>query len=80
MLLPIPWECDQVDQIRDAVPLGYDEFQQGIEPDACVARMHRAGEQVGDRDAGLQSGGSSQGGHARHRGPRCFTILRIGMR
>ena len=33
VLLPIPWECDQVDQIRDAVVQVYDEFQQGIEPD-----------------------------------------------
>ena len=39
VLLPIPWECDQVDQIRDAVVQVYEQFQQGIEPDACVARM-----------------------------------------
>ncbi|CAK6691653.1 hypothetical protein BBFGKLBO_01076 [Synechococcus sp. CBW1107] len=64
VLLPIPWECDQVDQIRDAVVQVYDEFQQGIEPDACVARMHRAEEQGA---VGLRSGGSSQGGRARHR-------------
>ena len=42
VLLPIPWECDQVDQIRDAVVQVYEQFQQGIEPDACVARMPRA--------------------------------------
>ncbi len=41
MLLPIPWEFDQIDQIRDAVVQGYEEFQQGIEPGACVARMPR---------------------------------------
>jgi integrase len=68
VLLPIPWECDQVDQIRDAVVQVYDEFQQGIEPDACVARMPRAEEQGADRDVGLRSGGASQGGRARHRG------------
>jgi hypothetical protein len=42
VLLPIPWECNQVDQIRDAVVRVDDEFQQGIEPDACVARIPRA--------------------------------------
>jgi hypothetical protein len=50
VLLPIPWECDQIDQIRDAVVQVYEEFQQGIEPDACVARMPRpdgSGEQRG---------------------------------
>jgi hypothetical protein len=48
VLLPIPWECAQVDQIRDAVVQIYDAFQQGIEPDACVARMARAEEQGAD--------------------------------
>ncbi len=27
VLLPIPWECDQIDQIRDAVVQVYEEFQ-----------------------------------------------------
>ncbi|MCT0249284.1 hypothetical protein [Synechococcus sp. CS-205] len=67
VLLPIPWECDQVDQIRDAVVQVYDEFQQGIEPDACVARMPRAEEQGADGAAVLRPA-SSQGGGARHRG------------
>jgi hypothetical protein len=39
VLLPIPRECDQIDQIRDAVARVYEEFQQGIKPDACLARM-----------------------------------------
>ena len=67
VLLPIPWECDQVDQIRDAVVQVYEQFQQGVKPDACVARMPRAEEQGADRDAGLRSA-SSQGGRARYRG------------
>jgi integrase len=67
VLLPIPWQCDQVDQIRDAVVQVYDEFQQGVEPDACVARMPRAEEQRADGEAVLRSA-SSQGGRARHRG------------
>jgi integrase len=67
VLLPIPWEFDQVDQIRDAVVQVYDEFQQGIEPDACVARMPRAEEQGADGAAVLRSA-SNQGGRARHRG------------
>lgn len=66
VLLPIPWECDQVDQVRDAVVQVYDEFQQGIEPDACVARMPRAEEQGADGEV-LRSA-LSQGGRARRRG------------
>ena len=67
VLLPIPWECDQVDQIRDAVVQVYDEFQQGIEPEACVAQMPRVDEQGADGAAVLRSA-SRQGGRARHRG------------
>jgi hypothetical protein len=36
VLLPIPWECDQIDHIRDAVVQVYEEFQQGIEASAFV--------------------------------------------
>jgi len=70
VLLPIPWECDQIDHIRDAVVQIYEEFQQGIEPDACVARMPRAD---GSRAAEGEfcSGRGTQTGHPgrpRHRG------------
>ncbi len=70
VLLPIPWECDQIDHIRDAVVQVYEEFQQGIEPDACVARMPRAD---GSRAAEVEfgSGRGTQTGHPgrpRHRG------------
>ena len=70
VLLPIPWECDQIDHIRDAVVQVYEEFQQGIEPDACVARMPRAD---GSRAAEGEfcSGRGTQTGHPgrpRHRG------------
>jgi hypothetical protein len=41
VLLPISWECDQIDQIRDAVVQVYEEFQLVVEPDASVARMPR---------------------------------------
>jgi hypothetical protein len=41
VLLPIPWQCDQVDEIRDAVVYVFDEFQKGVDPDLCVARIHR---------------------------------------
>jgi hypothetical protein len=41
VLLPIPWQCDQVDQIRNAVIQVFEQFQQGVEPEACVARMPR---------------------------------------
>jgi integrase len=41
VLLPIPWQCDQVDEIRDAVVYVFDEFQKGVDPDVCVARIHR---------------------------------------
>ena len=51
VLLPIPWQCDQVDQIRDAVVQVYEEFQRGIEPDVCVARLPRADELSADGDA-----------------------------
>jgi integrase len=54
VLLPIPWQCDQVDQIRDAVVQVYEAFQKGIEPDACVARMPRA---AASRAAGGAVGG-----------------------
>ncbi|MBM5817249.1 MAG: hypothetical protein FJ083_11920, partial [Cyanobacteria bacterium K_Offshore_surface_m2_239] len=64
MLLPIPWECDQIDHIRDAVVQVYEEFQQGIEPDACVARMPRAD---GSRAAEVESG-SGRGTQAAHPG------------
>ncbi|MCT0225966.1 hypothetical protein [Synechococcus sp. CS-1328] len=43
VLLPIPWLCYQVDQIRDAVAPVCEEFQKGIEPDACVDYSARAG-------------------------------------
>ncbi|WP_186513773.1 hypothetical protein [Synechococcus sp. A15-44] len=70
VLLPIPWECDQVDHIRDAVVQVYEEFQQGIEPDACVARMPRAdGSRAAEGEFG--SGRGTQTGHPgrpRHRG------------
>jgi hypothetical protein len=70
VLLPISWECDQVDQIRDAVVQVYEEFQQGIEPDACFSRMPRP---VGTRGAEgeIGAGRSPQTGHPgrpRHRG------------
>jgi integrase len=54
VLLPIPWQCDQVDRIRDAVVQVFEAFRKGIEPDACVARMPRAEEQ---RAAGGPFGG-----------------------
>ena len=70
VLLPIPWECDQIDHIRDAVVQVYEEFQQGIEPDACVARMPRAdGSRAAEGEFG--SGRGTQTGHPgrpRHRG------------
>jgi|688.fasta_scaffold11577_15 integrase len=70
VLLPIPWECDQIDHIRDAVVQVYEEFQQGIEPDACVARMPRAdGSRAAEGEPG--SGRGTQTGHPgrpRHRG------------
>jgi integrase len=70
VLLPIPWECDQIDHIRDAVVQVYEEFQQGIEPDACVARMPRAdGSRAAEGEFG--SGLCIQTGHPgrpRHRG------------
>jgi hypothetical protein len=52
VLLPIPWECVQVDQIRDAVVQVYEEFQLGVEPDACVARMPRTEGSRGGRRGG----------------------------
>ena len=48
VLLPTPWHCDHIDQIRDAVVQVYEEFQKGIEPDACVARMPRFGQEKGN--------------------------------
>ncbi len=69
VLLPIPWQFDQVDQIRDAVVQIYEEFQKGIEPDAWVARMPRADNQSADGGA-LEAGLSLLQGHAgrpRHR-------------
>ena len=70
VLLPIPWECDQIDHIRDAVVQVYEELQQGIEPDACVARMPRAdGSRAAEGEFG--SGRGTQTGHPgrpRHRG------------
>ena len=70
VLLPIPWECDQIDHIRDVVVQVYEEFQQGIEPDACVARMPRAdGSRAAEGEFG--SGRGTQTGHPgrpRHRG------------
>jgi hypothetical protein len=70
VLLPIPRECDQIDQIRDAVVQVYAEFQQAIEPDACVAPMPRSdGSRGAEGEAG--SGRSTQTGHPgrpRHRG------------
>ena len=41
VLLPIPWECDQIDQIRDAVLQVFDEFQKGVDLDLCVAQIIR---------------------------------------
>jgi hypothetical protein len=67
VLLPIPWQCDQVDQIRDAVVQVFEEFQQGMELDVCVARMPCAQVQGANADAGLRSA-LGQGGRARHRG------------
>ena len=64
VLLPIPWECDQVDQIRDAVVQVYEQFQQGIEPDACVARMPRADGSKGPEAELGAAGLSLQIGHA----------------
>jgi len=62
VLLPIPWECNQIDQIRDAVVQVYEEFQQGIEPDACVARMPRPdGSRGSEAEAG--AGRSTQAAH-----------------
>lgn len=70
VLLPIPWECDQIEPIRAAVVQVYEQFQQGIEPDACVARMPRAdGSRAAEGEAG--SGRGTQTGHPgrpRHRG------------
>jgi hypothetical protein len=46
ILLPIPWQCDQVDEIRDAVVSVFDEFQMGVDPYLCVSRIlrpHHAG-------------------------------------
>ncbi len=75
VLLPIPWECDQIDQIRDAVVQVYEEFQQGIEPDACVARMPRADGSRG-AEGEAAAGRSPHTGHPgrpRHRGwGRCL--------
>jgi hypothetical protein len=42
VLLPIPLKSDQIDQIRDALIQIYEKFQQGIEPDACVAALPAA--------------------------------------
>jgi integrase len=70
VLLPIPWECDQIDQIRHAVVQVYEEFQQGIEPDACVARMPRADGSRG-AEGETAAGRSPQAGHPgrpRHKG------------
>jgi hypothetical protein len=41
VLVPIPWRCDQVDEIRDAVVYVFDVFQKGVDPDLCVARILR---------------------------------------
>ncbi|MFO8237895.1 MAG: hypothetical protein R6U00_06495, partial [Prochlorococcaceae cyanobacterium] len=41
VLLPIPWQCDQVNEICDAVVYVYEEFQKGIDPDASVAQILR---------------------------------------
>ncbi len=70
VLLPIPWECDQIDQIRDAVVQVYEEFQQGIEPDACVASMPRADGSRGAKGeaAAGRSPQTVHPGQPRHRG------------
>lgn len=67
VLLPIPWQCDQVDEIRDAVVYGFDEFKKGVDPDLCVARIlrpHHAASGAGSAAAasGLptSTGGGSQ--------------------
>ncbi len=39
VLLPTPSEYEQLDRIRDAVVLVYEEFQQGIKPDRCAVGM-----------------------------------------
>jgi integrase len=70
VLLPIPWQCDHVDQIRDAVVQVYEEFQQGVDPDACVARMLRADEHSADL-GGVNAGPDLLPGHVgrpRHMG------------
>jgi len=69
VLLPIPWQFDQVDQIRSAVVEVFEGFQQGIEPEACVARMAPAEEST--ETATLRStpsvGVSAVGDRSRHR-------------
>lgn len=66
VLLPIPWECDQIDQIRDAVLQVFEGFQKGVDPDLCVAQIIRPHHSAGDPGStaeapGLQNiaGGSS---------------------
>jgi hypothetical protein len=54
ILLPIPWQCDQVDEIRDAVVSVFDEFQMGVNPYLCVTRIirpHHAGTVAGSAAA-----------------------------
>jgi len=69
VLLPIPWECDQIDHIRDVVVQVYEQFQQGIEPDACVARLPRAdGSRAAEGEPG--SGRGTQTGHPGRPRPR----------
>ena len=64
VLLPIPWECDQIDQIRDAVLQVFEEFQKGVDLDLCVAQIirppHVAGSpgSIGEAPALLNTAGS----------------------
>jgi hypothetical protein len=59
VLFPIPWQGDQVDQIRDAVVEVYEEFQHGIEPNACVARTPHADEQALMQERGTLASGAA---------------------
>lgn len=55
--------------IRDAVVQVYEEFQQGIEPDACVARMPRLDGSRGAEGEAV-AGRSPQTGHPGRPRPR----------
>ncbi|MCP9915363.1 hypothetical protein [Cyanobium sp. ATX 6F1] len=56
LLLPVPWQGNHVDQIRDAVVEVYDAFREGIDPETCVARMAASIEfPAAEPAAGLQA-------------------------